>query len=80
MEGRKNTVVQCLASESDLSMVEWKFKNSFDCISLTTSNRNSPACNLAGIKWYTTENFVRKDTTPSAQWSVLRDSNGAFIR
>ena len=80
MEGRRDTVVQCLASPDDRSLVNWSFKNSFDCVSLTTSNRNSPACNLPGITWYSTENFVRKDNTPSAEWSVLRDSNGAFIR
>lgn len=86
MEGRESTMVECGKSPRKLGMIQWNFKNSFDCIPIDdgsrqrTSFRTAPACNPNGIQWFTTENYVRKDNTPTATWNLLLDNKGAFVR
>ena len=80
----KTSVVECTTKPSDSSLFGWQFKNSFDCIKSGLGGFNlktgSPPCNLDGVTWSHTENFVRKDTSSSATWPLLLDNNGAFIR
>jgi len=88
MEGQfHSSTVECVEKPADTTLVGWKFKNSFDCVKTSvdsefSQNKNGspPPCNLDGVNWFQSENYVRKDATSSATWPLLMDSNGAFIR
>ena len=88
MEGQfQSSIVECAVKPSDPKFVGWNFKNSFDCVKTSvdiefSQNKNGspPPCNLDGVDWVQSENYVRKDATSSATWPILMDSNGAFIR
>jgi len=86
MEGQQTTTVACNRQKDDLTKLNWRVFNSFQCIQ--TGQRfdqrlgtRTLDCPSAGIDYFVSENFVREDNSATAQWTgPLFDNNGAFIR
>ena len=84
MEGKKSTDMECTVDQQR-GTLSWVFSNTFDCVpssarGFSPSSREAPPCNLDGISWFQTENYVRADNTVSAVWPLLLDNTGAFMR